>query len=432
MSFFSDFLGLSGRGIRQAIVWTLLSCPFLLGGCSSNKPGSHSPVQSSPVLQTASVPEKQGPFLSPSLPLEKEARPLLLSAHPSPEKTRDTAIAVSKQYPSPLLKPGDVIRIEVVGEKESSGDFAVLSNGTIFHPLLKGFQAEGKTQEKVYQELMTIFGEYFIDPVINVSIVWKERKIYISGTSKGLESFSLPANEVVTASRVVMSVSIPESAELSQFYVIRKREGEAEQKMVVALEEILKTNDLEKDVVLEPNDLIVIEKASRIYIHGNIVRPGSFYVQKNQRLPLWELVSLAQGPTGNADLERVKILRKHEGETMIKTVSLSSEDSTSIWVQPNDIVIIPTLNENSIVTIYGEVKKSGIFNIGKETRISSILALAGGLTEYASNWIQVLRYTPDGKAQRFSVHFKRILEGNKEHDLVLQPKDVIYIDSSLF
>lgn len=130
-----------------------------------------------------------------------------------------------------------------------------------------------------------------------------------------------------------------------------------------------------------------------------------------------------------ADLEHIKILRQNNTKMDVRIVGVSVHGAMPL--EANDIVLVPSAIE-SVVTIYGEVKKPGTIPVSKNTRLSTVLALAGGLTEYASNWIEILRYTPDGKTEKFSVHFKKILAGEKDQDIELKPGDVIHIAASIF
>lgn len=389
---------------------------------------------SSPVTPRAEVPLQEKTEMAESPIKEERLQTEEISHFTIPkaleQKTTVTqGISQAKKILSPKLAPGDTIRIDVVDEKEFSGSFVISHHGTIIHPIIKEVLGQGKTVEEFTKELKEKFSAYLVDPVVNIAVTWVDRKVYVSGGQKKLEVINLTPSQAITATQLLMNSGLPEDADLTEIYITRNLPGQREQKMVIPMQEIIETQNWDKDVVIESGDFIVIPKSSKVYIHGKVVKPGVFSISKKEPLSLWNLILLAQGPMNEADLEHIKILRQNNTKMDVRIVGVSVHGAMPL--EANDIVLVPSAIE-SVVTIYGEVKKPGTIPVSKNTRLSTVLALAGGLTEYASNWIEILRYTPDGKTEKFSIHFKKILAGEKDQDIELKPGDVIHIAASIF
>lgn len=83
------------------------------------------------------------------------------------------------------LASGDVIRINVFGEKDLSFEEIILSDaGTFSYPFLGEVRALGKTAIEIEQTLTErLRGDYLVDPRVSVRVL-KYRQFYISGQVK--------------------------------------------------------------------------------------------------------------------------------------------------------------------------------------------------------------------------------------------------------
>lgn len=74
----------------------------------------------------------------------------------------------------------------------------------------------------------------------------------------------------------------------------------------------------------------------------------------------------------------------------------------------------------------GEVNRVGAVNLTNETSFIQALALAGGLTEFASGRIILIRKVDQNKVRRFATSYERILAGKDASDYItLESGDVI-------
>ena len=328
---------------------------------------------------------------------------------------------------------GDKIKIELADEVDMTREFTISNSGIISYPYAKKVKVLGQTVSEIEETLINKLGKYFVDPVINISVLnWAERRVYLYGVN-GQNSVLLTPTKGMTASQLLISAGVsPKEADLNRISLTRRENG-VQKVLTVPLQELLESYDLKKDIVLQPNDLIIVKEAPKIHVQGNVKSPGSFPLQKGQKFTLWYALSLAEGPNDEADLENIKILREAEAGYEVIVVSASDiKQREMILLAPDDIIVVPSQNEN-VVTVYGQVKKPGTVQMGgRSVRLSTVIANAGGLTQYASRSIRVFRYFADGKTQKFSIDFDAITDGDSKQDIEMQTGDVVYCDYGLW
>lgn len=367
--------------------------------------------------------------------------PNLASLPDAPSSSTATKHIFNMPEPDPqtatkkaILSPGDVIHVDVVGEPELSKDFTVPADGIVYYPLIKTVNLLGKTVKEVTEELKEKLSRYLVGPIVNVSLVrWGERKVYLYIEKESSKVITLPTEEQMTVSRLLLSANLPSTVNLSEISIIRKDAQGQAQVHTFSLRNVLKEHNFKQDFIIQPDDIIVLKKSPMIYIQGNIVTPGGFAITENQFPTVWEALSLAGGPTLNADIANIKIFRKGTDEApTTTTLTVNERTSTTTYVQPEDIIMVPP-KPQQFVSIYGEVTRPGMIPLTNEhDRLSSVLARAGGLTEFASYKIEVYRRTQEGKIQKFLVNYEAITMGDLRHDLEMLPGDIIQVGASLW
>jgi polysaccharide export outer membrane protein len=80
------------------------------------------------------------------------------------------------------------------------------------------------------------------------------------------------------------------------------------------------------------------------------------------------------------------------------------------------------------VFVGGQVVKPGVYTLVKEISILQLIPLAGGFTQWANpKKILVIR-NEDGKEKRFTINYKRIVEGKDgEANIMLKPGDTVIV-----
>ncbi len=97
----------------------------------------------------------------------------------------NSGIALAEGNSQYKLASGDIIRINVFGEKDLSFDKLRLTDaGTFSYPFIGEVRAKGKTAAEIEQIIIDkLKGDYLVDPRVSVSVL-QYREFYISGEVK--------------------------------------------------------------------------------------------------------------------------------------------------------------------------------------------------------------------------------------------------------
>jgi polysaccharide export outer membrane protein len=127
-------------------------------------------------------------------------------------------------------------------------------------------------------------------------------------------------------------------------------------------------------------------------IEGDIYRPGEYRFNPGMRIS--ELVEAAGGLQKNAYLKKAELTRRYISQQGLQTEkididlekALAKDPANNIELQDYDYLIvrkIPELEFNRSAAISGQVRFPGVYPIGKDERLSSLIERAGGFTEKA-------------------------------------------------
>ncbi len=124
-------------------------------------------------------------------------------------------------------------------------------------------------------------------------------------------------------------------------------------------------------------------RSKEIFIIGEVNRPGTYYLSK--KTTIVEAISMAQGPTNDADSEVTIVRQAHNGQGENITVSLlnalEGDMSQNILVLDGDSIFI---NKAKTFFIMGEVNRPGQYKLEKDTSVRKAISIAGGHTERAA------------------------------------------------
>jgi polysaccharide export outer membrane protein len=154
-------------------------------------------------------------------------------------------------------------------------------------------------------------------------------------------------------------------------------------------------------------------KSQRVYVLGEVKSPGAFSLTK--RIHLMEALSLAGGPTAQADEEIMLVRPKNPrtgpalptdvepGEVIsVRLLEILEGDrEQNIQIRPGDTIYIPRVK---VFYITGEVTKPGRYDYRKHMTVLDAISTAGGLTEQAAaKRTRIIRNTEDGQRQELRV-----------------------------
>jgi polysaccharide export outer membrane protein len=158
--------------------------------------------------------------------------------------------------------------------------------------------------------------------------------------------------------------------------------------------------------------------------------PGTYILSGKETVV--EAISRAGGPSKDADLNHVQVIRNSKTITLNLKRAIQQGDTTEdLVIDDKDTIFIPSLAQSKRqVYVLGEVNKVGIVKFTDDINFLDAISQSGGLTPdaYLPD-IRVLRTNRD-KPEILAVDFERFMEqGDLTQNLALMDKDIIIIPS---
>lgn len=184
--------------------------------------------------------------------------------------------------------------------------------------------------------------------------------------------------------------------------------------------------------VRNPSVSIAITQLAQpdVLVLGDVKNPGKYQLRSDARVS--DAIAAAGGLAEvNGELPEARVSDPQGDIAHISLQALLHDGNVSLdqGLAEGDVVYVPgpTLIK---VTVNGAVDHPGVIEIPEGDKVSMAIAQAGNSNAANSdlNNVRVLRQTPDGKTQEFTINLYQALEhGDSNSDLALQKNDEVYV-----
>ena len=340
-----------------------------------------------------------------------------------------------------MLRPGDVLSIEVFRVSEFSRSVRIEDDGSFTYPLCGEIRAAGKTPRDIARVMEKKLALQIANPQVEVTVSsWSPRRVYVLGEIRNSSSLELPTYGRMTVLQAISEAGgVTESADLNNVVVLRRTTGE---NGVSKLERfkvdvsVLSADDRTSQVPdfrLRPEDTLVVPKAQPVFITGEI-KASVEYIDTQKPPLVSELVIRCGGLLNGADPSHIQIVRQErDGTTKLLTASLTpvagGPYERDMRVAPGDYIMVPAQEQ---IYVLGEVKDPGplILPPNKKVTASQAIALAGGFTPVARQGkVTLIR----GNKMQYLDLAKLYDEiENLRRDIDLLPGDIVFVRQSFW
>jgi len=158
------------------------------------------------------------------------------------------------------IMPGDVLQVTVWKEEGLDQEELVLSDGTINFPLIGSVEAQGKTPAKLQEEIKTKLGKLVPDASVTVAI-----KAALGHTVSVIGQVNKPGELMMGHGLTVMQ-ALSQVGGLTPYaseggIIILHHENGEETSTRFPYRDVIEGDELDKDVVLHPGDVVVVPTA---------------------------------------------------------------------------------------------------------------------------------------------------------------------------
>ena len=334
-----------------------------------------------------------------------------------------------------VLRPGDVLQIEVFRMDEFSKSVRIEEDGSFMYPLCGEIKAAGLTPRDISKEMAKRLAAQIANPQVTVFVSsWSPRPVYILGEVKGSMSLELPTYGRMTVLQAISaSGGFTESADLNGVVVLR-RIGNKLERLKVDVSALATYSNAADDFRLRPEDTLIVPKAPPVFVAGEVNSATVMYVD-TQRLPMCsEVMIRCGGLKDGADAGNVLIVRtdRNGEQKLLRASLLTVKDGlyvNDIQIQPGDSIMVPSADQ---IQVFGEVNKPGPLVLGptKVITISQAIALAGGFTKVAKESNVTLIRGKEMK--RFDMRNLYEKAENDIRDFELHNGDIIFVRESFW
>jgi polysaccharide export outer membrane protein len=162
------------------------------------------------------------------------------------------------------LGPGDRVTYRVIEDQDEPRPLTVTDSGDLDVPYYGLVHAAGKTSRQLAREIKTLLeGKLYYQAtvILAVEVVNKTRvngKVYVTGQVRNPGGYEIPSGENFTISKAILNAGgFSDFSDKKNVRLIRKL-ASGKQTLVVNVLEIWEKGNLDKDLAVQPDDLIVV------------------------------------------------------------------------------------------------------------------------------------------------------------------------------
>ncbi len=254
------------------------------------------------------------------------------------------AAALPKDY---ALYPGDLLRIEVFDNLDLTTTLRVPAEGVITFPLI------GEVRNLVGRSIAQFTGEiarrlqdgYLRQAVVTATVTdFGPRFVYVMGSVSKPSNIQLsPFGQLTAMQAIGQAGGFLEDANRASAQVIRDDPANPSRKLGLAVPGTDRADSLTGDIELRPNDIIIVPRLDRVYIIGQVGKPGAVNLPSQEVLTVSKAVSLAGGFSQFAKQSDVQLMRAGKRMLVVDLRAVLTGDTKAEdpVLQPGDTVYVP-------------------------------------------------------------------------------------------
>lgn len=203
------------------------------------------------------------------------------------------------------LGPGDLLRVNVFGSPELSGEVRVSESGFITYPLIGQVQVGGKTPAEVEAQLVSQFtsGGYLRNPQVSLLVVeYRSQKVSVLGHVTKPGQYSLQSASRVLD--VLAEAGGPVNEEAADVATLMRKDGT---KATIDLTALF-SGDPAQNHAVAGGDTVYVPRAPQFYVYGEVQKPGMYKLERGMTVS--RAISKGGGITPRGSERRVVIKRR--------------------------------------------------------------------------------------------------------------------------
>jgi protein involved in polysaccharide export with SLBB domain len=277
-------------------------------------------------------------------------------------------------------------------------------------------------------EVPPLSGEVTVEGMVRRPAIYE-----LNGENSLAEVLQLAGGVLPTGTLRHVDVERVESHESRSMLRLDIPENNNQEQITKALEDF-KVQDGDK-IKITP---ILPYAEKTVYLDGYVFRPGKFAYSEGMKVT--DLIKSYKDLLPEPSISHAEIIRLAEPDYTPVVLAFNLGDALSgkdqdFVLKPFDTVRIFSkydFEDPPVITISGEVRDPGDHLTNGTPHLRDAIYLAGGTTRDALlDDAQIYRKTGDGKLSVINVNLGKALLGDTKYDIVLEPKDRVFVHRDL-
>jgi polysaccharide export outer membrane protein len=198
-----------------------------------------------------------------------------------------------------------------------------------------------------------------------------------------------------------------------------------------------------KSFLVDPQVSVSVTRLAprQVFLVEGVEKPEAYELPPGGKLHLTQVIALAGGLAKGADPSQTTILRRRPGvapqllRVDLRAILDQQRMDADPVLEPDDTVIVRDMKQGEQqVFVTGRVRTPGAYRFSPREGLTFLqsIVLAGGLDKYAAPGGAALLRRTDAGRRTIRIDLDRILGGELDLDVALQPGDVVFIPESFF
>lgn len=244
------------------------------------------------------------------------------------------------------LGPNDLVSVAVLGVPELSRSVRIAEDGSLRLPLLpQPIPAAGKLPQQLESDIAAALrqNELVVEPVVSVTVAeYVSRPVTVAGAVRNPTTMqSMPGMRLLEAISRAGGLSEDAGAEI----LLNNRSDANHPEHRILVKELMARQDEGSNPVLRGGDEIRIPRAPRIFIMGNVRKPGAILLVESSDSSVMKALALSEGLAPFAS-DEAYIMRPQPGssqkqEIAVNLKTIMNRKSPDVALQADDIFFVP-------------------------------------------------------------------------------------------
>jgi len=274
--------------------------------------------------------------------------------------------------PNYQLGPNDQILIRTQAEEINDKPFRIDADGNINLPLLGRVHAGNLTVQELENDLAQRLREYIREPQVIIQVVqFRSSPVFFEGAFKAPGIYPLQGTRTLLEMLIQVGGVLPNASQ--HIKIMRRSEygpiplpnavEDPEKKVStveISLASLRQNVNPAEDILLQPYDVISVDRAEQIYVGGEVVKTGPLELGERESISIAQIITMAGGFSPDAMKGKVRILRpvlntNRRAAIDVDVKRIFEGKDNDVPLLPNDILYVPRSYTRLFWKTFGQI-----------------------------------------------------------------------------